>query len=65
VIHAINTRPSLSRNEADDLMSPLLSGDSIALLTQVYSWSILDMDVSDIDEQKYTLCKKTSEVHHL
>jgi hypothetical protein len=35
---------------------------SVSLLREVYSWTLTDMDVNDIDDQKYMLCKRLSEV---
>jgi exportin-5 len=38
---------------------------SVALLREVYNWTLSDMDINDLDDQKYTLCKKLSEVRPL
>jgi exportin-5 len=35
---------------------------SVSLLREVYNWTIAGLDVNDLDDQKYTLCKKLSEV---
>jgi exportin-5 len=35
---------------------------SVSLLREVYNWTLTDMDVNDIDDQKYMLCKRLSEV---
>lgn len=35
---------------------------SVSLLREVYNWTISDMNIDDLDDQKYTLCKKLSEV---
>jgi exportin-5 len=35
---------------------------SVSLLREVYNWTLSDMDINDLDDQKYTLCKKLSEV---
>lgn len=37
---------------------------SVALLREVYNWTLADMNVNDIDDQKYMLCKKLSEVNN-
>ena len=37
---------------------------SVSLLREVYNWTLSDMDINDLDDQKYTLCKKLSEVHN-
>lgn len=35
---------------------------SVSLLREVYNWTIADLNINDLDDQKYTLCKKLSEV---
>lgn len=35
---------------------------SVSLLREVYNWTLSDMNIDDLDDQKYTLCKKLSEV---
>jgi exportin-5 len=35
---------------------------SVSLLREVYNWTLADMDIHDLDEKKYNLCKKLSEV---
>ena len=35
---------------------------SVSLLREVYNWTLADMNVNNIDDQKYMLCKKLSEV---
>lgn len=37
---------------------------SVSLLREVYNWSIADLNVDDLDQQKYTLSKKLSEVRN-
>lgn len=37
---------------------------SVSLLREVYNWTLQDMDINDLDDQKYTLCKKLSEVNN-
>lgn len=38
---------------------------SVSLLREVYNWTLSDMNIDDLDDQKYTLCKKLSEVNLL
>lgn len=38
---------------------------SVSLLREVYNWTLSDMNIDDLDDQKYTLCKKLSEVGSL
>jgi exportin-5 len=40
----------------------MFAPDNVTLLREVYNWTIADMNVNDLDDQKYTLCKKMSEV---
>lgn len=40
----------------------MLSGYSVRLLREVYDWTLSDMDVHNLNEQKYMLCKKIAEV---
>jgi len=40
----------------------MFAPEAVSLLRQVYAWTLQDMDVNAIDDQKYTLCKKLSEV---
>lgn len=35
---------------------------SVSLLREVYGWTLSDMNIHDLNEQKYTLCRKLSEV---
>lgn len=35
---------------------------SVSLLRDVYNWTLADMNINDLDEQKYILCKKLAEV---
>jgi hypothetical protein len=37
---------------------------SVSLLREVYNWTLADMNVNDIDDQKYMLCKRLSEVRN-
>jgi hypothetical protein len=41
---------------------PMFAPDNVTLLREVYNWTIADLNVNDLDDQKYTLCKKMSEV---
>lgn len=40
----------------------MFTPERVALLREVYNWTLADMNVNEIDDQKYTLCKKLSEV---
>ncbi len=40
----------------------MLTPGSVSLLREVYNWTLTNMNVNDLDDQKYMLCKKLSEV---
>jgi exportin-5 len=62
VLHAIYSRPHLQDDEFIELVCPMFTPGSVSLLREVYGWTLADMNVHDLNEQKYTLCKKLSEV---
>ncbi|KAF2752180.1 ARM repeat-containing protein [Sporormia fimetaria CBS 119925] len=64
ILQAICRRHHLSDDDILDLIGPLLSDDRIHFLRQVYDWTVSDMDVHNLNEQKYTLCKKLAELSH-
>ena len=59
VLHSLYLR-HLQNEEFIDLVCPMYTAESISLLKDVYNWTMVD--ANDIDERKYTLCKKLSEV---
>ncbi|KAF2277539.1 uncharacterized protein EI97DRAFT_374586 [Westerdykella ornata] len=62
VIQAIYLRHHLHDEDIVELVSPMLTVDSVNLLREVYNWTLSDMDAHDIHEQKYMLCKKIAEI---
>jgi exportin-5 len=62
VLQAIYSRHHLHDDEFVELVCPMFTPGSVTLLREVYDWTLSDMDVHDLNEQKYTLCKKLSEV---
>jgi exportin-5 len=62
VLQAIYSRHHLHDDEFVELVCPMFTPSSVTLLREVYDWTLSDMDVHDLNEQKYTLCKKLSEV---
>ncbi|KAI8939807.1 hypothetical protein NX059_003546 [Plenodomus lindquistii] len=62
VLQAIYGRHHLSDNEFVELVCPMFTPGSVSLLREVYNWTLADMDVNAIDDQKYMLCKKLSEL---
>ena len=62
MLQSIYTRHHLNDDDFIELMAPMLSPGSISLLRDVYNWTLSDMNPTDLDDQKYTLCKKLAEV---
>jgi exportin-5 len=62
VLQAIYSRHHLHEDEFVELVCPMFTPGSVSLLREVYSWSITNLDVNEIDQERYTLCKKLSEV---
>ncbi|KAF2007985.1 ARM repeat-containing protein [Amniculicola lignicola CBS 123094] len=62
VLSAIYTRHHLNDNDFSELVCPMYTPGSVSLLRDVYRWTMQDLDVNDIHEQKYTLCKRLSEL---
>jgi exportin-5 len=62
VFQAIYSRHHLHDDDFGELVWPMFAPDNVTLLREVYNWSIADLNVNDLDDQKYTLCKKMSEV---
>ncbi|KAI1848332.1 hypothetical protein JX265_008887 [Neoarthrinium moseri] len=59
-MHALYSRTSLVDQEFLDLVVPLYNSQCIELLTQLFEWSTVDAE--DIDDDKYQVGKKLSEV---
>ena len=62
VLQGIYTRHHLHDDEFVELVCPMFTPGSVSLLREVYNWTIADLNVNDLDDQKYTLSKKLSEV---
>jgi exportin-5 len=63
-LQAIYNRTHLHEDEFVELVCPMFTPGSVSLLREVYNWTIADMDVNNIDDQKYMLCKRLSEVRY-
>ncbi|KAJ9647075.1 karyopherin [Coniosporium tulheliwenetii] len=61
-LQAIYGRQGLHDDEFLELVCPMYSPARISMFTDVYNWSTTGWDVHDLDEAKYTLCKKVSEL---
>lgn len=59
-LYSLYNRTRFSVDDIRDLVCPMLQEDTINLLNQLYQWLIVDP--SNIDEAKYLLLKKFSEV---
>lgn len=55
----------MNEDEFQQLVCPMFTPGSVSLLREVYNWTLSDMNIDDLDDQKYTLCKKLSEVGSL
>ena len=59
---ALYNRPNYTDDDVRDLVWPLFKHETVNTLKILYQWSVVNAD--DIDEEKYLLCKKLSEVSH-
>lgn len=61
-MHIVYNRTRLSEDELKELVVPMFMHDIVDLLQKLYDWSCVD--ATNIDEEKYLLLKKLSEVNH-
>ncbi|CAE7210898.1 hypothetical protein CFE70_009364 [Pyrenophora teres f. teres 0-1] len=61
-LQAIYNRTHLHDDEFVALVCPMFTPGSVSLVREVYNWTLADMNVNDIDDQKYMLCKRLSEL---
>lgn len=59
-LHSLYGRPYFSAEEYEQLICPIFTTERVDLLRKIYEWSIIDHE--DIDEEKYLLSKKLTEV---
>ena len=60
VLYMIYNRPRFSDDDIQELVWPMYDQATVGVLMQVYVMS--NVDVNDIDQEKYLLSKKFSEV---
>ncbi|MCJ1390853.1 hypothetical protein MMC18_003714 [Xylographa bjoerkii] len=61
-LNALYNRPNYTDDDVRDLVWPLFEHETVNTLKHLYQWSIVN--ANDIDEEKYLLCKKFSEMIH-
>ncbi|MCJ1378061.1 hypothetical protein MMC17_001157 [Xylographa soralifera] len=61
-LSALYNRPNYTDEDVRDLVWPLFKHETVDTLRTLYQWSIVD--ANNIDEEKYLLCKKLSEMIH-
>lgn len=59
-MHALYHRHPFSEEDIKNIVCPLLSTEGITMLSKVYETSLVD--VTDLDDSRYTMLKKFSEV---
>lgn len=59
-LNIVYSRSHMNEEDFISLVSPMLRPGWVKLLQELYQWSIVDP--SDINDNKYTLAKKLSEV---
>ncbi|KAL8711046.1 MAG: hypothetical protein Q9220_004427 [cf. Caloplaca sp. 1 TL-2023] len=60
VLHTLYTRQRIVDEDFQEIVGAMLRDDTIELLRRLYEWSCVD--ATDIDEEKYLLSKKISEL---
>lgn len=61
VLHSLYHRSRFSDGDFEELVAPMYGHNTVQLFQQLYEWS--QVDATNIDEEKYLLSKKLSEVH--
>ena len=59
-LYSLYYRSKFSQDDFDNLVAPMFEADNLNLLKNLYQWLVIDP--TDIDDAKYLLLKKFSEV---
>ena len=59
-LYSLYYRSKFSQDDFNNLVVPMFEADNLNLLKNLYQWLVIDP--SDIDDAKYLLLKKFSEV---
>ena len=59
-LYSLYYRSKLSQDDFNDLVVPMFEAENLNLLKNLYQWLVVDP--TDIDDAKYLLLKKFSEV---
>ncbi|KAL8701921.1 MAG: hypothetical protein Q9224_000275 [Gallowayella concinna] len=59
-LHSLYNRSRFSEEDFRELVGPMYTQDTVELIQKLYDWSCVD--ATDIDEEKYLLSKKLSEL---
>ncbi|KAF2470325.1 ARM repeat-containing protein [Lindgomyces ingoldianus] len=62
VLQSIYSRHHLHDDEFVELVCPMFTPGTVTLLREVYRWTLADMNINDLNDEKYVLCKKLSEL---
>ncbi|KAF2085421.1 ARM repeat-containing protein [Saccharata proteae CBS 121410] len=61
-LFAVYSRSNFSDTDFVALVCPMYTSEIINLFEEMYSWTAADLDIHDLDEPKYNLSKKLSEL---
>ncbi|GME51099.1 ARM repeat-containing protein [Neofusicoccum parvum] len=61
-LFAIYARTNFQDHDFIHIVCPMFGSQIISLLAEIYQWTSNSLDVNDLDEPKYTLSKKLSEL---